>query len=244
MKLVKQIPNLLTLSNLLSGCFLVYLAVFSSLANFGIPTHIDRLSETFLILLCICLVADLLDGMLARMLHAQSPIGLQLDSLADMVSFGVFPGFLMVNLLGQVLPAQYMSLSFCGLIITLFSALRLAVFNTDDSQTYYFKGLATPANALLIFGIYSLSLAYPIFFNTYGIYLYPTITLLSSLLVVSRVPLFSFKIKSFSFKQLLPQVLFLIGAIVLIFLLKIQALAPIILFYILVSLAFRKQITA
>src|SRR5690606_13614142 len=148
------IPNLLTLGNLFCGCLAV---MFLHILNIHETIHF-----IILILLLMSLVLDLLDGMIARLLKSNSEIGIQLDSLADMVSFGFLPGALMTHMLdvkltsnhNLILSDGYAMLTYFGFLITLFSALRLAKFNIDSEQTTYFKGLATPANTILIFSLF------------------------------------------------------------------------------------------
>src|SRR5690606_30982074 len=130
------------------------------------PQHLSPKSYLVivLILLLVSLVFDLLDGMVARAMKINSDIGIQLDSLADMVTFGFVPGIMMLILLNQIFPLSNSGelkvvvdipwLPFLGLFITLFSALRLAKFNVDTEQSTYFKGLATPANTILIFSLF------------------------------------------------------------------------------------------
>lgn len=231
MNIKKHIPNSLTLLNLFCGCLLVI-----ATCNIGYLDFND-ISLLYLSLISISLIADLLDGMVARWLKVASPLGLQLDSLADMVTFGVFPGFLMMNMLNDT---SNSILSFLGLGITLFSALRLAKFNIDTTQTSYFKGLATPSNTIFILGIFMLKESYPDFFIENGFNILLVTTIISCYLLVASLPLFSFKIKSFELKNILPQLILLISAVVLFIIMGVNALVPIILIYILLSIIFRK----
>ncbi|MXV38505.1 hypothetical protein GO491_07425 [Flavobacteriaceae bacterium Ap0902] len=237
-----HIPNMLTLINLFCGCLLVYYTLYYSLTDQKFPEEFINIA---LILLGVSLVADLLDGMVARWLNVASPIGLQLDSLADMVTFGVFPGFLMAKMFNQLKDTStndFPAIAFFGLLITLFSALRLAKFNVDTTQISYFKGLATPANTIFIFGVYmllpELSLA---FLQNYGINLLISITVISSLLLVADIPLFSFKMKSFKFKDILPQLILLISSIILLIFMGLKALSIIVIVYIILSIIFKKS---
>ena len=182
MNIKKHIPNLFTLLNLLSGCILVYVCALGITPNNWMQE--ETLIYWFLILMGVSLVADLLDGMLARKLKVASPLGLQLDSLADMVTFGVFPGMLMVRMMQMSLSPEYKYLPFLGFGITLFSALRLAKFNVDTTQSSYFKGLATPANAILILGAYISTQSYPDFFQAYGFNFFLALTVISCYLLV------------------------------------------------------------
>ena len=241
MNLKKHLPNALTLLNLFCGCLLVIYTLSDFTFNFG-GNWLNIPSDNYLVLislLALSLFFDLLDGMVARWLNVASPIGLQLDSLADMVTFGLFPGILMMKMLNEVTGNSPMAL--LGLGITLFSALRLAKFNVDTTQTSYFKGLATPANAILILGIFILSINYPDFFKQNGFNIYLSATIISCYLLICNLPLFSFKLKSFELNKILPQILLLVFSIILLIFIGWNALAPIILIYIILSLIFKKS---
>lgn len=240
MNIKRHIPNLLTLTNLLCGCFLILFTLNGYLNLSENTIYTAKINQTHFLtfLIVISLIADLLDGMVARWLNVTSPIGLQLDSLADMVTFGVFPGFLMMIMLNDV--SSYPLFSILGLGITLFSALRLAKFNVDVTQTSYFKGLATPANTIFILGIYFLKEGYPEFFAENGFNLLLAATIISCYLLVANLPLFSFKLKSFKPKDILPQILLVAFSVILLIFLGLNALAPIIIVYILLSIIFRK----
>lgn len=247
MNIKKHIPNLLTLINLLSGCLLVYHILYFSLTD---QKSSPELTNILILLLGISLIADLLDGMVARWLKVTSPIGLQLDSLADMITFGLFPGFLMASMIRDYTPATnttslaFPAIAFFGLLIALFSALRLAKFNVDATQISYFKGLATPANALFIFGIYLLFPELPLhFLENYGLNTLLSITVISSLLLVSNIPLFSFKLKSLKPKENIPQILLITISIILFLFFGLKALSAIILIYIILSILFKKSFT-
>lgn len=142
----KHFPNLLTLLNLLSGCMAIVAIAGGELVQ----------ASWWIILAAIL---DLLDGLFARLLNATSDIGKQLDSLADVVSFGVAPGYilftLITNALESVYPGNesYQYFSYAGFLIPAFASLRLAKFNIDPEQTYDFKGLPTPVTALFILSI-------------------------------------------------------------------------------------------
>src|SRR5690606_20035732 len=177
------IPNLLTLGNLFCGCLaIIYLSNYN-------------LNETPIILLTLLglsLALDLLDGMVARAMKINSEIGIQLDSLADMVSFGLVPGIIMFYMLYTSQESDLVS--FSGLIITLFSALRLAKFNVDTEQSTYFKGLATPANTILIFSLFWIQNQNGfIISKEFDLYFLIGITLVSCYLLIANVPMFSFK---------------------------------------------------
>lgn len=240
MNLKAQIPNLLTLTNLFCGCLLVYFCALG--INPKTWLQDPNLSIWFLVLIGISLLADLLDGMVARKLNVASPLGLQLDSLADMVTFGVFPGLLMVKLIQMSLGTDQSIIPFIGFMVTLFSALRLAKFNIDTSQISYFKGLATPSNGIFILGIYILSQSQPEFFMSNGLMIYIAISIISSYLLICNIPMFSFKVNTISLKESPAQIILIVTAIVLFILLQWSSLAYIILLYILLSIIFRKKI--
>jgi len=226
------IPNFLTLGNLFCGCLaIIYLSTYNFVET---PT-------TLLILLCLSLFFDLLDGMVARAMKINSEIGIQLDSLADMVSFGLVPGIIMFYMLYTSQESDLVS--FSGLIITLFSALRLAKFNVDTEQSTYFKGLATPANTILIFSLFWIQNQNGfIISKEFDLYFLIGITLISSYLLIANIPLFSFKFKGFAWKDNHYKYVFLIACIILLALFQITALPFIILLYIIISLIFRKKI--
>jgi CDP-diacylglycerol--serine O-phosphatidyltransferase len=150
-------------------------------------------------------VFDYFDGFVARLLKVSSPIGKELDSLADVVSFGVLPALVMYKLIGEHTTSE--ALPYIAFSIAAFSALRLAIFNIDETQTDSFKGLNTPAN-----------------------------TLLFSLLLVSRIEIFALKFKNFTWADNKLRFTFLLLAVVLLALFQITAIPFIILLYIGLSL--------
>ena len=155
----KFLPNLITLFNLFLGCIVTLLLIENNL----------EVREVFIITV-ICLVLDYLDGYIARRLNAKSDIGIQLDSLADLVSFGLVPGILMYNMFNEAPSSSIGSISasfipFIGFVITLCSAYRLARYNTRKSTLKFFKGLPTPANAVLIYSLAIISAEGNVFSN-------------------------------------------------------------------------------
>jgi len=129
----KNIPNVITCLNLLSGCI-------------GIVLLVNRMPIEASYCMFAAAVFDFLDGLIARALKVASPIGKDLDSLADVITFGLLPGLMVVHMCLGAGVNPWVSLT--GLIIPVFSAVRLAIFNNDTEQSYSFKGLATPANGL------------------------------------------------------------------------------------------------
>lgn len=240
---MKQIPNIITSLNLLCGCVAIIFAVSG-----------DLVSASFFAFAGIFF--DFFDGLAARALNAHSEVGLQLDSLADMVTSGVVPGVVMVQLLSQALTGHTLNiinvfaedgwntsilsyLPFIGLLITVASAYRLAKFNVDTRQTSSFIGLPTPANTLLVLSL-PLILAFQ---NTTQIeaiilnkWLLIILTLVSCILLNAELPLFALKFKTWGVKKNSIRYVFLIVCFALIMLLKFIAIPIIIALYILISL--------
>lgn len=231
----KNLANAFTLGNLFSG-------------SIGVIHLIKGNYEVTAVCIIISLILDFLDGFVARAMKTDSNLGAQLDSLADMVTFGLLPGITMYKalepfgyqLFNITLPFE---ISYFGLFIALFSCLRLAIFNLDDEQKYYFKGLNTPSNTILIFGLY---FAYQEkaafeFLLSNQVYLI-LLVILSSWLLISPIKMIAFKFKSMKLQDNYPKLALLIGAIVLLILFKIVAIPLIIIYYILISIIFQKQL--
>jgi len=248
------LPNLLTLGNLFCGCLIIlillnfkqHLFMISFIDNLDLvknyPNNSNFYLNVILMLISTSLVFDLLDGMVARAMKINSAIGIQLDSLADMVTFGVVPGFLMMVLLIQTTDVNSY-FRFIGLIIPLFSALRLAKFNVDTEQSTYFKGLATPANTILIFSLFWIQNQNGfIISKELDLYFLIGITILSCYLLIANIPLFSFKFKGFTWKDNDYKYVFLIICIILLILFQMNSVPFIILLYIITSIIFRKKI--
>lgn len=214
----RHIPNALTCGNLLSGSA----GIICSFTNPEIPT------EWFVWIAC---VFDFFDGFAARLLKVSSPIGKELDSLADMVSFGVLPGIAMKNLLAGTSIGHF---AWIGLSLTVFAALRLAKFNIDTRQSDSFIGVPTPANALFICGIPSLIEAFSASWIGSATLLY--ITGLFSWLMVSEIPLFALKFKNFTWGDNKIRFTFLLCAVLLIAFFQSAGLPLAILLYIAFSL--------
>ncbi len=233
----KYIPNLITLLNLTTGLIAILFATQNQLEH-----------AAYFVFFGIFL--DFFDGFIARILDRESEIGVQLDSLADMVTSGVVPGIVMFQLLHKSDAdwemIDYLSnfkeinyLPFLALIIPLAAAYRLAKFNVDDRQDHDFIGLPTPAMTLFVISlplisIYGKEWAVNMVNGTY--FLVVT-TILGSILMNSELSLFSLKFSNFSLKDNLVKYLFLILALLLIVLLKISAIPIIIILYIILSMA-------
>jgi len=213
----KYIPNTITCLNLFAGCIAVWLGFQGNYAG-----------AMFAIL--ISGVFDFLDGFAARTLKAYSPLGKELDSLADVVSFGVAPGAIVFSLLSTSEVNEYVC--FVAFLIPVFSALRLAIFNLDERQTSSFIGLPTPANAIfwsgLAFSFSGLLIANP--------WLLVALVVLFSLLLVANLPMFSLKIKGLSWRENSIQYIFLIGCVTLLIAFRLNAFAFVIAWYIAFSI--------
>lgn len=199
------------------------------------------------------LVLDFLDGFTARLLKVTSPIGKDLDSLADMVTFGLVPSVIMYHLMNYSLadavePVNYTwvtysptsPIAYFAFMISVFSAIRLAKFNNDTRQSHSFIGLPTPANAIVICSI-PLILAFQpnAFFNSFlmkNVAYLLVLTALLSYLLVAELPLFALKFKSYKWSDNKVKYLFLLISVMVIFLLKFVAIPLIIGFYILLSI--------
>jgi CDP-diacylglycerol--serine O-phosphatidyltransferase len=218
--LIKHIPNTITLLNLLAGCFAILSAFFAEF-------------QMALIFILIAAVFDFLDGLAARLLNAYSPMGKELDSLSDMVSFGVAPGFIVFSLLLQNNAPLYLLPT--AFFIPLFSALRLAKFNIDSRQTENFLGLATPANAVF-WGSFATLPLYMFFNHSQTITLTISLLVLFCLLMISELPMFSLKFRNLVWRENTVRYIFIALSIALLVIFRTNGLAAIILLYILLSL--------
>jgi len=228
-----SVPNILTLINLFSGCMAVVF-IFSF--------HIELMPYC----VAVSLAADFFDGFAARFFKSATDVGKQLDSLADVVSFGLVPGLVLFQMLFQSYstgsefysnPKIYLYSS-PAFLVTLFSALRLAKFNVDTRQTEGFLGLATPAATIFIIGMLlvlnnnSFGLGHLVFDK---VVVYAVILVISALMV-SDIPMFAFKFKSFGWKGNEIVYLFIILSLILMATLKFAAISLIVILYILVSI--------
>lgn len=220
MSLKQHIPNTITCCNLLSGC----LSILFSFTERPVLASVMIFAAGLF---------DFLDGFSARLLKAHSPIGGDLDSLSDVVSFGVAPGFIMYQLL------QGSPLAYGALLLPVFAAVRLAKFNVDDRQTTSFIGLPTPPMAIFMASL-------PLAFWQLGLlgqpvlhpYLGLGIVLLFSFMMVCNRPFFSFKMKKASWKGNEVKWIFLILAVVGFAVFRLVALPFILLLYVLLSVLF------
>jgi CDP-diacylglycerol--serine O-phosphatidyltransferase len=238
----KHIPNFLTCCNLLCGTLgIIYiLDGYPWGGDATLYLGANWLPAYFVWLAC---VFDFFDGFAARALKVSSPIGKELDSLADMVSFGLLPALFMFKYIesrsGEMLVIagggveRY--LPYVALLIAVFSALRLAVFNIDETQKDTFKGVPTPANTLFITGLPFIENDWiqSSIFSPWGLAI---ISIIFSLFLVSRFELFALKFKSFRWADNKLRFTFLIAAVLLMCFLGFSAIPLIILLYIVLSL--------
>ena len=216
----KHIPNMITCLNLISGCIATYFAFQSDYSM-------------ALLFIVIGAVFDFFDGMTARLLHVSSPIGKELDSLADDITFGFAPSAIVFAFLSPLTSNLSPLLPFLAFIMAAFSALRLAKFNLDERQALGFIGLPTPANALfwgsLIVGLES----YPYFEGMEWAILVGTF--ISCWLLVAEIPMFALKFKTWGWKGNEIKYIFLLTCIPLLLLLRVSGLAAIIAWYVILS---------
>lgn len=240
MNIKKHIPNAITCCNLLCGCLAIVQAFEGNLVY---SAYLVGLAAIF----------DFFDGFAARLLRVASPIGKDLDSLADMVTFGVVPGIVMYKLIGMsglfkiasvtntpdisaiaIENSNYFPQYFAFLIV-IFSAIRLAKFNNDNRQSDSFIGVPTPANAIFICSIPLISEHNDISFvlNPYVLII---TTIIFSLLLISEIPLFALKFRNFSWRGNRIRYTFLGLSLLLLITLQYVGIPLIIILYILMSL--------
>lgn len=222
MQIKKHIPNAITCCNLLSGVAAVLLTL--------------RYEQPELAAWCIVLAAvfDFFDGLLARALGVSSPIGKDLDSLADVVSFGLAPSVLVWAQLEQLQPSVY---NYGVFVLVAFAALRLAKFNNDSRQTTSFRGLPVPSNALFWLGASAAVQPCAALLSPLGVQLLVLVlALVLSALMVGELPMFSFKLKPAPLASLWPQLTLIILSILSVLLLGWIGCSLIILSYIILSL--------
>lgn len=222
----KHIPNAITCANLFSGCIGI---VYAFKGDLEVAAYLVVLSGIF----------DFFDGFAARLLNVKSDIGKELDSLADVISFGFLPGVVMFQLLSQ---SDFSSpyLPYFGFLITVFSALRLAKFNIDTRQTEDFIGLNTPMNTLFIVSLPFIQKDYPAVIGSSAL-LIGLIALLSWLLV-SEIKIFSLKFNSTSWTKNKLKYIFLILSALLVIVLKFAAVPLVLILYIALSVIHFRQI--
>ncbi|MCF2443119.1 CDP-diacylglycerol--serine O-phosphatidyltransferase [Dyadobacter sp. CY345] len=222
---LRHIPNVLTCLNLLCGCIGVVEAFHNNIViSCG--------------LIGVALIFDFFDGFVARILKVSSPIGRDLDSLADMVTFGLLPSIIIYQLLMQSIP-DLMGIwkAYPAFLIAIFSAIRLAKFNNDPRQSDSFIGVPTPANALLIASLPVIVLTQDEYWktlivNTNNLLI---LTVVMSYLLIAEIKLIALKFKSFGWQGNEFRYSFLVLTVLLLAFLKILAVPLILVFYILLS---------
>jgi CDP-diacylglycerol---serine O-phosphatidyltransferase len=252
---MKQLPNIFTLLNLFFGCFaMVYILQNGITIQYGAEGEqlVAANEKIWLasIFIGIAAIIDFFDGFVARLLGASSEIGKQLDSLADVVSFGVAPSMIMYQFLrlsyasGESGMQTSIVLLCPAFLIAMAGAYRLARFNIDTEQSYGFKGVPIPAAGLLIASlplIYwnnSSTWLYELLLNKWFLY---AIILVVSALMVSKLPLMALKFKNYSVKDNLPKYILLGLSVVAIVFLKWLAVPVIFVAYIILSLLYKNK---
>ncbi|NDU99052.1 CDP-diacylglycerol--serine O-phosphatidyltransferase [Spirosoma terrae] len=220
MNLLKHLPNAMTCGNLLCGCIGLVMALRGHL-------------ETAAWLIGLAAILDFGDGFVARLVNVSGPFGKELDSLADVVTFGVLPATIVFQLcwfqdLGPI--------SYAAFLIAVLSALRLANFNIDTRQSESFIGLPVPANAMLIAAFPLMERYQPQYDAIWKNDVALGMMIAFSFMLVSDVPLFALKFKSFGWAENRIKFSFLIGSALLLLFLQFAAIPLIILLYIIVSL--------
>ena len=255
---MKQIPNIFTLLNLFFGCLAIIVTLQSGISLVHTADGVQMMNmpeEIFMAALYIGLAAvvDFFDGFIARLFKAQSAMGKELDSLADVVSFGVAPGMIIYQFLRLSVARQEdgMDASFAwllpALILPCAAAWRLAKFNTDDTQHFSFRGVPTPAVGVLVasfpmvFWGSNAAALIDLFLNKW---LWYAIVLLLGYLMISDIPIMSLKFKSYAFKDNIPKIILLGIGIVLVILFQWLAVPLIFIAYILLSLLLKNKITS
>lgn len=233
--MLKHLPNAMTCGNLLCGC----IGILMTLEG-------DLISAAWLIILAGIL--DFGDGLVARIVGVSGPFGKELDSLADVVTFGVLPSFILLKLLRSGADGNLHAESYAAFAIAVFGALRLARFNIDTRQTDQFLGVPIPANALVVASLPLMAASTGTvgkllanFFLSVP-FLFAYIVVMSGLMV-SELPLMAFKFKSYGWPENQVRYGFLIASIMLLILLQFAAIPLIILLYILLSILTKERMS-
>lgn len=230
----KHIPNSITCCNLISGCIATAFAFTGDI-------------KVALLWIIIGAVFDFFDGMTARLLHVSSPIGKELDSLADDITFGVAPSTIIFSQLQLMSYPDFLEplrpyLPFVAYIMAAFSALRLAKFNLDERQALGFIGLPTPANALF-WGSLLVGIGEQMYYRPWTLYLILIGILASSWLLVSEIPMFALKFKHWGVKGNEVKYLFLVTCVPLVAIFGITSFAIIVAWYVVLSMIVKQQIS-
>ncbi|MDE5554789.1 MAG: CDP-diacylglycerol--serine O-phosphatidyltransferase [Muribaculaceae bacterium] len=225
-RIISCIPNSITCLNLLSGCMAIIMAFHYSKTMSGLTG-----AQWTCIFIGLAAIFDFCDGASARLLHAYSDTGKELDSLADLVSFGVAPAMLIFNLMHAY--SNYDWLCYAALFIPAMGALRLARFNVDDSQATTFKGLPIPGNAIFWIGVYGYG--YP------GTAAMVIMIVLVSLAMVSNIKMFSLKFKNFDIRENFRRYVIILATIAFVVFYGLSGLAWTIVLYMLISVMSRRK---
>lgn len=236
-KIVASIPNTITCMSLVCGCVAIIMT-FRSMEQIGSLTG----WQWACVFMGLSAVFDFMDGAAARALKAYSKIGAELDSLSDLVAFGVAPAMLMFNLMQYHSQAsghpELQWLSYSALLLPVFGALRLARFNVEDVGTTTFRGLPIPSGCIFIIGVAG-------WIDTYG---YPgsavvaILIALTSFALVAKFKMFSLKFKSFGLQENFRRYVLLISAVVFVFIYGLSGLAWAIVFYLMLSLLSKREV--
>ncbi len=234
-KIITSVPNTLTLCNLVSGCL-------ACICAFSFDSDIQALGglngrQLAWILVGMAAVFDFFDGAAARWLHAPSPLGKELDSLADLVSFGVAPSMLLYNILSVWTGSWWIPI--VALFIPAMGALRLAKFNLDDSQATEFKGLPIPANAIFWIGATAWMQSHAgewMHAHVYwGNLIVSAVIIIVALLMVSDMRMFSLKLKNFRIGDNLLRYILIVAAVAFVAIFGVEGFAYTIILYFLLS---------
>lgn len=234
-KIITSVPNTLTLCNLVSGCL-------ACICAFSFDSDIEALGglngrRLAWILVGLAAVFDFFDGAAARWLHAPSPLGKELDSLADLVSFGVAPSLLLYNILSVWTGSWW--IPFVSLFIPAMGALRLAKFNLDDSQATEFKGLPIPANAIFWIGATAWMQSHAREWMHTHVYwgnlIVSAVIIIVALLMVCDMRMFSLKLKNFRIGDNLLRYILLLAAVAFVSIFGVEGFAYTIILYFLLS---------
>lgn len=222
-----NIPNGVTSMNLLCGT----LAVIASFRPFDVLCCGFQGYQCAMLLIALAAVFDFFDGFVARLLHSVSNLGAELDSLSDLVSFGLAPAMMLYNMMVRALPEHQALLSLATVLIPIFGALRLARFNVDNTQTTTFRGLPIPGNAIFWIGFCSWYATH----HDLSVWIVVTLIVALSLLMVCPLRMFSLKMHGFSVKRHFRQVLLVLAAVAFCALAGVGGLAWLIIFYVALS---------
>lgn len=230
--ITRNIPNSITCVNVLAGCMSVIMAFKGTSPVWGLAGY-----EWAFIFIAIAAAADFLDGFAARLLHAYSELGKELDSLCDLVSFGVAPAMVLVNTVAPASPSQW--IAWCALLIPVSCAVRLARFNLDTRQTTGFIGMPVPANAIFWIGYVATLMSGASCLAEWYVFL--PVLAVECWLMNSPVPLLSLKFHTWGWKGNAPRWILIMGAVAFMATLGVPGLLWFIIFYVVLSCFFARK---